>query len=361
MLDEKPGQHWLDCFVSESRKLLPTFPSCALVTVMWAFAMLQHRPPNDWMQRCLSVLGSWLAASSVPQWDAAGQLGIAGQLQSVSSANTSLVLLQRPQRPAGIDRGMLSLTALSAGQQHNGSPDQASQQRQQQSPPSSQQLSRLTWALAALDCKLPAGFMELLMLQTEHHIEAMDPSSLADLVWALDKLDETQDKLWVRRFTATARARLLHNPMGTAILGSARLNGGAIAGMRPAGVGSIGLQVRLQQPGGVAGAAVGQGPLLLVRPVRRPAGASSSSERSGRLALVAKQKDGRSAVAGAATASSGGKVAFNLSRAVAAAAAVGLVVQPEIAEGLSKGGKASKQELLVALSQLRSGNGSSTR
>lgn len=189
MLDEKPSRQWLDSFIAESRIHLPTFPSSALVTVMWALALLQHRPPSDWMHRCLAAVTACLSSSFAAA--AAATAAMAPRATVSSSSIDGVQLLQRPQLPGA--------AAAAAGQV---------------APPhlailTPSQATNLVWSLAALDCQVPDQLMQLLAWQAESVISAVDSDDLAQLVWALDRLDESQDKVWVRRFAATARTQLL--------------------------------------------------------------------------------------------------------------------------------------------------------
>jgi hypothetical protein len=303
MLDEKPGKQWLDVFLSESRKLLPAFPSGALLTVIWSLALLQHRPPSDWMARCLTAVSSCLEASS-----AAAAAAAAGRLSSSSSR-----LLQKPQLPGA---------AAAAGSSSWGYPvDYPNPQQQQHvvAPLSPQQVTRLAWSLATLDCQLPAQLMQQLMERAESLVGQLDSDSLAQLVWALDRLDDTTEKIWVRRFAATARAQLLSSHQGGFAAGGFRSLAGA-AGFSLPGFGA-------QQ-----GAGFKSGQVVLVKPARPAAGQQGA------------------AAAAAVPAGRG--------RAAATAAAGGVTVQTEVAEELKRVGfgplrGASKQEVLAKLKQMR--------
>jgi hypothetical protein len=309
MLDEKPGKQWLDCFLSESRKLLPAFPSGPLVTVIWSLALLQHRPPSDWMARCLTAVGSCLEASSAAAAAAAGRLG---------GSSSSSRLLQKPQLP-----GMQGAAAagLGAGLSSWGYPadypnPNPQQQQQVVAPLSPQQVTRLAWSLATLDCQLPAQLMQQLMERAESLVGQLDSDSLAQLVWALDRLDDTADKIWVRRFAATARAHLLSSHQG----------GFAAGGFRPL-AGTAGFSL----PGfGVQqGSGLKSGQVVLVKPAR-----PAAAQQGGAAAAVMPAGMGR------------------------AAAAAGVTVQKEIGEELKRVGfgplrGASKQEVLAQLKHMR--------
>jgi hypothetical protein len=309
MLDEKPGKQWLDCFLCESRKLLPAFPSGALVTVLWSLALLQHRPPSDWMARCLTAVSSCLEASK-----AAAAAAAAGRLNGSSSR-----LLQKPQLPGTYSSAAAGSAAGSWGYLFTDTPNMQQQQQQQVVPLSPQQVTRLAWALATLDCQLPAQLMQQLSERAEALVGQLDSDNLAQLVWALDRLDDTPEKMWVRQFAATARAQLL-----------ASHSGGFAAGFRPLS-GTAGFSL----PGfGVQqSSALKHGQVVLVKPARhaamqQPAAAAAASGPAG------------------------------LSRGAAAAAAAGITVQKEIVAELQRVGfgslrGASKQEMLAKLKQMR--------
>jgi hypothetical protein len=319
MLDEKPGKQWLDCFLSESRKLLPAFPSGPLVTVIWSLALLQHRPPSDWMARCLTAVSSCLEASS-----AAAAAAAAGRLGNGS--NSSSRLLQKPQLPGMQAAAAAGLGSASWGYHPADYPNPNPQQQQQQvvAPLSPQQVTRLAWSLATLDCQLPGQLMQQLMERAESLVGQLDSDSLAQLVWALDRLDDTPDKIWVRRFAATARAHLLSSHQG----GFA-----AAGGFRPL-AGTAGFSL----PGfGVQqGLGLKSGQVVLVKPARPAAGLG--------------QMGGMAAAAA---------VPAGMGRAAAAAAAAGVTVQKkEIVDELKRVGfgplrGASKQEVLAKLKQMR--------
>jgi hypothetical protein len=316
MLDEKPGKQWLDCFLCESRKLLPAFPSGPLVTVIWSLALLQHRPPSDWMARCLTAVSSYLEASS-----AAAAAAAAGRLGNSSSSSR---LLQKPQLPGMQAAAAAGLGSASWGYHPADYPNPNPQQQQQQqvvAPLSPQQVTRLAWSLATLDCQLPGQLMQQLMERAESLVGQLDSDSLAQLVWALDRLDDTPDKIWVRRFAATARAHLLSSHQG----GFA-----AAGGFRPL-AGTAGFSL----PGfGVQqGLGLKSGQVVLVKPARPAAGLG----QMGSVAAAAAAVDGEGR----------------------AAAAAGVTVQKkEIVDELKRVGfgplrGASKQEVLAKLKQMR--------
>jgi hypothetical protein len=316
MLDEKPGKQWLDCFLCESRKLLPAFPSGPLVTVIWSLALLQHRPPSDWMARCLTAVSSYLEASS-----AAAAAAAAGRLGNSSSSSR---LLQKPQLPGMQAAAAAGLGSASCGYHPADYPNPNPQQQQQQqvvAPLSPQQVTRLAWSLATLDCQLPGQLMQQLMERAESLVGQLDSDSLAQLVWALDRLDDTPDKIWVRRFAATARAHLLSSHQG----GFA-----AAGGFRPL-AGTAGFSL----PGfGVQqGLGLKSGQVVLVKPARPAAGLG----QMGSVAAAAAAVDGEGR----------------------AAAAAGVTVQKkEIVDELKRVGfgplrGASKQEVLAKLKQMR--------
>jgi hypothetical protein len=150
--------------------------------------------------------------------------------------------------------------------------------------------------------------MQQLMERAESLVGQLDSDNLAQLVWALDRLDDTPEKLWVRRFAATARAHLLSSH-----------SGGFAAGFRPlAGTAGFSLPgFGVQQSSGLK-----HNQAVLVKPARPAAG-----------------------------------VPAGMSRGTAAAAAAGITVQKEIVEELQRVGfgsvrGASKQEVLAKLKQM---------
>jgi hypothetical protein len=60
-----------------------------------------------------------------------------------------------------------------------------------------------------LDCQLPANFSAGLLQLCLLHVPHLDADSLAQLVWAWDRLDGTQDKQLVRQIATAARAQLM--------------------------------------------------------------------------------------------------------------------------------------------------------
>lgn len=192
MLDEKPNKQWLDSFITESRNHLSTFPSSALVTVLWALALLQHRPPSDWMHRCLATITAVLSSN----FTAATAAGVAAAAPVSAAASSSVQLLQRPHLPGTAAAAAITAAAGSGVPLHL-------------TALTPSQITKLIWSLAALDSQLPDQLMQLLTWQAESVISAIDSDDLAQLVWALDRLDSTQEKIWVCRFAASARAQLL--------------------------------------------------------------------------------------------------------------------------------------------------------
>jgi hypothetical protein len=165
MQDEQPSRTWLDAFTSSSAQYLSTFSSSSLVTVVWSLALLQHRPPSDWMLDCFAALSRSFAATA------------------------AAVAADRPFIQQQQQRGAELLGPA--------------------------QVTRLSWALAALDCQLPAnisaGLLQLCLL----HVPQLDADSLAQLVWAWDRLDGTQDKQLVQQIATAARAQLMPHAHGS--------------------------------------------------------------------------------------------------------------------------------------------------
>jgi hypothetical protein len=159
MLDEQPSRTWLDAFTSSSTQHLSTLSSSSLVTVVWSLALLQHRPPSDWMLDCFAALSCAFAATTA----------------AVAADNPSF----------------------------------QQQQQQYAEPLGPAQVTRLSWALAALDCQLPANFSAGLLQLCLLHVPHLDADSLAQLVWAWDRLDGTQDKQLVRQIATAARTQLM--------------------------------------------------------------------------------------------------------------------------------------------------------
>lgn len=156
MLDEQPSTAWLLAFTSSSQQHLRALSSSSLVNLVWSLALVQHRPPSDWTIGCLEALSHTFAATAA---------AVAGAV------------------PAGPD-----------------SP---------QEPLSPAQLVRVSWALAALDCQLPGAFSAQLLQLCMQCAPHLDADSLAQLVWAWDRLDATPDKQHVRQIAAAVRSQLM--------------------------------------------------------------------------------------------------------------------------------------------------------
>lgn len=176
MLDEQPSRAWLDTFTSSSQQHLQTLSSSSLVTVVWSLALLQHRPPGDWMLACFAALSQCFEA-----------------------------------------------TGAAAGSSHSG--DTQQQHRQQRAehavePLGPAQVTRVTWALAALDCQLPADLSAQLLQLCLLQLPQLDSDSLAQCVWAWDRLDASRDKQLVRQIAAAARAQLMPQVAFDSLMGS---------------------------------------------------------------------------------------------------------------------------------------------
>eukprot|EP00878_Enallax_costatus_P010224 GHUV01010672.1.p1 GENE.GHUV01010672.1~~GHUV01010672.1.p1 ORF type:complete len:639 (+),score=197.98 GHUV01010672.1:235-1917(+) len=300
MLDEKPNKQWLDSFITHSRDQLFSFPTNALLTVLWALALLQHRPPSDWMHRCLAAVTAVLSSSM-----GAATTATAAAAPRSAGSSSSVQLLQRPQLPGmAAAAGKVVAANLAA------------------LTPS--QITNLIWSLAALDCQLPQQLMQLLTWHAESVISAVDSDDLAQLVWALDRLDDTQEKIWVRRFAVIARAQLLTATGG----GLAHNVGQGLRALPQQGLGSTAAAdlaaVGFRQLHGVSG----MGQVVMIRPSRAAAAAGQQ------------QQQGSASSAAAAGSSTAVPV-------VARGAAVA-----SIAEGIKRT-KISKQELYAKLMQLQ--------
>jgi hypothetical protein len=283
MLDEQPSRSWLQAFIAASKQQLDALSSSSLVTLMWALALLQQRPPSDWMHRCLGVLASCLDATCAAAATAAA--GDAGDTQQ--------------------------------------------QEHQQMAPLSPQQLTRVTWALAALDCQLPAHVSAPLLQLSLAVVDHLDVDSLAQLMWAWDRLDETASKQHVRQLAAAARARLV--PEGEQHAHSS--SGGALAGLLhgSARMSSTALPVPRQHV-----------PLL-----RPPAGAQQTAVRLVRGKVVVRPASGRSP-AGTATQQ-------QQQQPVVAAARMQELAAAAAAHGVAPSG--GRQALLAGLRQLQQAQG----
>lgn len=199
MLDESPGRAWLDCFLAESRRALPTASPGAVVTLLWSLALLQHRPPADWMLHCMAAVSRLLGSSSstAPQQPdcsvAAAAPAPAATVVGGASPGCHMQLM-RPPLP-----GALAAAAAAA----------AATTTPTAPPLSAQQLVRLAWSLASLNCQLTGELTQRLAQATEAHVPRLDADNLSRLVWAFDRLDATHDKQCVRRIAAAARVQLL--------------------------------------------------------------------------------------------------------------------------------------------------------
>lgn len=269
MLDERPSKPWLESFLIESRKRLPTFPSSALVTVIWSLALLQCRPPSDWMDRCLAATMACLSNT----YEAAMAATAAVAPRAAASSNIGGVhLLQRPQLP-----GSTTPAAAAAVPPHL-------------APLTPSQITDLVWSLAALDCRLPDQMLRLVIWQAERVISAVSSDDLAQLVWALDRLDDTSDKIWVRGFAASARAQLL-----AAMSSSLNPGSGPSAPMPQRGVASSAAVAAagFKQLHGVSS----MGQVVLIKPKKEAAGAGAGAgdgaqqqQHSGSLAALVAAK-----------------------------------------------------------------------
>lgn len=189
MLDEQPSTAWLDSLTTHSQQHLQTCSTSSLVTLVWSLALLQHRPHSDWMGACFEALSRCLAATI-----AAADAQQHGQQQWVGGAQHV-----EPLAPA--------------------------------------QLTRVAWALAALDSHLPAAFADQLLQLCLRQAPQLDDDSLAQIVWAWERLDCTQDKRFVRQVAAVGRVHSLSGStgrdggvglvLGNAVSSSSRLGSGA--------------------------------------------------------------------------------------------------------------------------------------
>jgi len=247
MLDAVPSTAWLHAFINHSKPHLESFCSSSLVTVVWSMSLLQHRPPTDWMLSVLSALAACMGGAAA-----------AGDVPAGSSSHAS---------------------SLSGGQHSS----QHATGRAEPLAPA--QVTRVAWALAALDCHLPAAFAEQLLQLCLQHAQVLDGDSLAQLVWAWDRLDDSPDKQAVRQVAAAARAQLaphaevLSGPLPNMYSSS---GGGSIRRASSSRVVLSPADVALQRPS--TRVRLGQ-----QRVVLRP-GTSSSSSSASRARVVAAQQ-----------------------------------------------------------------------
>jgi hypothetical protein len=265
MLDEQPSRAWLDTFTSSSQQHLQTLSSSRLVTVVWSLALLQHRPPSDWMLACFAALSQCFDATAA--------------------------------------------AAAAAGSSHSGD----AQQRQQCAehavePLGPAQVTRVTWALAALDCQLPADLSAQLLQLCLLQLPQLDSDSLAQCVWAWDRLDSSQDKQSVQQIAAAARAQLMPHASFDSLLGSS--SSGLLHG--PTGYDSSSSSRSWSSQRGVD--AAGADGLTLQRPavrvrlgqqrvvVRHSSGSSSAGVRAAVVVAQQQQQQQQQQVAGASSA-----------------------------------------------------------
>jgi hypothetical protein len=291
MLDEQPSTAWLSTFSSSSQQHLHSFGSSMLVNVVWSLALLQHRPPSDWTLSCMAALSRSFAATAA----------------AVSADDQD-------------HQQQLLLAA------------QAQQQDLEVEPLSPAQLVRVSWSLAALDCQLPAAFSAQLLQLCMQHASHLDADSLAQLVWAWDRLDTTQDKQLVRQIAAAVRSQLMPHAYNSLMGGV--LQGGyssSSAGSRSSSRAEhSGADTVLQRP--VAKVRVGQQQRIVVR---------SNVSGPGRAVVVAAQQQ----------AAWGGQEGGAVLAAVPASAA-GFVPQRGV---FGSGGKVklgTKQQLMATLQKI---------
>jgi hypothetical protein len=161
--------------MSASKRQLGSLSTSSLVTLLWALALLQQRPASDWMCGCLGQLARCLDATCAAAEAVAPAVaaGAANAHDGASSGGSS------SDGAAGVE------------------------------PLTPQQLTRATWALASLDCQLPAATARALLQLGLASVAHADADSLAQLVWAWDRLDETPGKQHVQQLAAAARSRLM--------------------------------------------------------------------------------------------------------------------------------------------------------
>jgi hypothetical protein len=284
MFDSQPSRSWLDTFSDASHKHLHSISSSTLVTVVWSLALLQHRPASDWMLDCLEVLSRSFAATL-----AAGHAADDEQQQQQQHA-----LCAEPLSPA--------------------------------------QVSKVAWAFAALDCQLPAAFSAQLLQLCLLHAPHLDADSLAQLFWAWDRLDSTQEKLYMRQLAAAARTQLM--PPGFNTLMEDLIQGQySSSSTRSSRAGASYSAGPLQRP-------VGRVRLGQQRVVLRPGGSSGSS---GRAVVVSQQQQA------AAVGAKGAQDSLSSSSGPGLPA---LPPQHALFAAASKGKLGTKQQLMATLQKM---------
>jgi hypothetical protein len=302
MLDEQPSTAWLSIFSSSSQQHLHSFGSSTLINVVWSLALLQHRPPSDWTLSCMAALSRSFAVTAAALAD--------------STAAEDQHLQQQ-----------LSVAV------------QARQQDLEVEPLSPAQLVRVSWSLAALDCQLPAAFSAQLLQLCMQHASHLDADSLAQLVWAWDRLDTTQDKQYVRQIAAAVRSQLMPHAydslMGGVLQGS---YSSSSAGSRSSSrAGHSGADTVLQRP--LPKLRVGQQQRVVM---------CSTGSGPGRAVVVGQQQ--QMAAAGRSWGvQEGGAV---LAAVAAPAGAAGFVPQRGFVVGGGKVKLGTKQQLMATLQKI---------
>jgi hypothetical protein len=166
MLEEQPSKQWMDGLLAASKQLLPSFPPHALATMLWALALMQHRPPADWLERCMPAIDALLG----PPPQAAPEDADADTDAAAAASGSA------PPRPPAFDTAALP---------------------------------RVAWALAALGVGPPRPTLERLVARCAGDVGALCGDAVAELVWALERLDGVPGRPLIAVVTTAARRALL--------------------------------------------------------------------------------------------------------------------------------------------------------